>query len=131
MLSTHTSMLVWRCPSILRSGRGYPVPVSSLRFQCPDCCFFRKNFITQKFNKKHTHNYTLFTLCQSQTLSLNWRSSTYLIWRQYNEVGSKVIGQNRIIILYNIIIVIEIIASINTVIQIPACINTVNEMNCI
>ena len=46
-------------------------------------------------------------------------------------MGSKVIGQNRIIIVYNIIIVNEIIASINTVIQIPACINTVKEMNCI
>ena len=46
-------------------------------------------------------------------------------------MGSKVIGQNRIIIVYNIIIVNEIIASINTVIQIHACINTVKEMNCI
>ena len=46
-------------------------------------------------------------------------------------MGSKVIGQNIIIIVKNIIIVIEIIASINTVIQIPACINTVKEMNCI
>ena len=42
-------------------------------------------------------------------------------------MGSKVIGQNRIIIVYNIIIVIEIIASINTVIQIPACNNTVKD----
>ena len=36
LLSTHTSMLVWRCPSILEV-MGNPVPVSALGFKCPDC----------------------------------------------------------------------------------------------